>query len=69
MINNIKNFRNSKSIQQKELAQRCGVTRQTIISIEKNKYSPSFLLVAKISHILEIPIEKLLILEEEDWND
>lgn len=69
MINNIKNFRNSKSIQQKELAQRCGVTRQTIISIEKNKYSLSFLLVAKISHILETPIEKLLILEEEDWND
>lgn len=44
---------------QKELAQLAGVTRQTIIAIEKEKYSPSLELAFKIARVFEVPLEEV----------
>lgn len=44
---------------QKELAQQAGVTRQTIIAIEGEKYSPSLELAFKIAHVFQVPLEEV----------
>ena len=42
---------------QEELAQKIGVTRQTIIAIEKGNYAPSVLLAIKIAALFNRPVE------------
>jgi len=44
---------------QEGLAKRLGVTRQTVISIEKGTYNPSLLLAFKLSHLFEMKIEEI----------
>lgn len=41
MKNHIKEFRTDKGLLQQELADICGVTRQTVNAIENNKYDPT----------------------------
>ena len=52
-------FRIKTKTTQEELAVSVGVTRQTIIAIEKGNYTPSVLLALKISHYFNIPVEKI----------
>ncbi|ROQ20502.1 putative transcriptional regulator [Marinimicrobium koreense] len=52
-------------LSQKALAERVGVTRQTINAIEQNKYSPSLELAFKISHVFERPITDVFYYEAE----
>ncbi|MFW9871327.1 MAG: helix-turn-helix transcriptional regulator [Candidatus Thorarchaeota archaeon] len=67
IVNRIKELRelelsstsNSEDWTQEGLARRLGVTRQTIISIEKGSYNPSLLLAFKISRIFEMKIEEI----------
>lgn len=61
MNNKIKVFRAMYDMTQEDLAQKVGVTRQTIIAIEKNKYNPSLELAAKIAHVFEERIENIFI--------
>jgi putative transcriptional regulator len=49
---------------QQELAERAGVTRQTIIALEANRYVPSLLLAYRISRVFGITIEETFQLEE-----
>jgi len=49
---------------QEALAQKLGVTRQTIISMEKNKYYPSLELAFKIAKLFDARIEDIFIYEE-----
>jgi len=44
---------------QAELAEKAGVTRQTIIALEAHKYSPSLELAFRISKIFDVPLEKV----------
>ena len=44
---------------QQQLAEKVGVTRQTIIAIEKVKYSPSLELAFRIAHVFEVPLEEV----------
>ena len=44
---------------QQTLAEKVGVTRQTIIAIEKDKYSPSLEVAFKISDVFEKPLENI----------
>jgi len=44
---------------QQMLADKIGVTRQTVFAIEKDKYSPSLEVAFKISNVFEIPLEKV----------
>jgi putative transcriptional regulator len=66
MKNNIRVERAIKNITQADLADQVGVSRQTINTIESNKYVPSTVLALKISRIFGKPLEEIFILEEGD---
>ena len=57
--NILKEVRQNKKMTQEELGDRVGVSRQTIISIEKYKYKPTLELALKLSMTLKCKIEKL----------
>ena len=57
--NKVKEIRQKHSLSQEELAQSVGVTRQTIISIEKSVYQPSVTLAIKLAKKLHVPVETL----------
>jgi putative transcriptional regulator len=44
---------------QQELADRIGVTRQTVNAIEGNKYSPSLEVAFRIARVFEVPLERV----------
>ncbi len=44
---------------QQELANRAGVTRQTIIAIEGGKYAPSLMLAFRIARVFELRVEEV----------
>jgi putative transcriptional regulator len=50
---------------QQELADKVGVTRQTIIAIEQGKYSPSLSLAFRIAKVLSLPLEEVFQYEGE----
>lgn len=50
---------------QKTLAERVGVTRQTIVAIEKAKYSPSLELAFQIARVFEKPLEDVFTYEDQ----
>lgn len=52
-------LRKAKDITQEQLAEQVGVTRQTIIAIEKGNYTPSLLLAYKIASVFKLPIESI----------
>ena len=51
---------------QKELADRAGVTRQTIVAIEKAQYSPSLEVAFRIARVFGAPLEEVFIYTSED---
>ena len=60
--NNVKVLReNNGGISQQKLAEAIGVTRQTIIAIEKNKYSPSLEVAFKIALEFDVPLDKVFV--------
>ena len=65
--NNIRTLRFfNDEMTQEELAKKVGVTRQTIIAIEKAKYSPSLELAFRIAHVFEVPLEEVFTFDPED---
>ena len=66
MTNSIRVERAIKNITQAELAGKVGVSRQTINSIESNKYIPSTLLALKIARVFGKTVEEIFHLENED---
>ena len=64
MKNNIRNLRKEKGVTQDELALCLGVTRQTIISLENEKYNASLNLAYRISKYFNLSIEEIFIFEE-----
>lgn len=59
VVNNVYKLRIKKDITQEELAETIGVTRQTIIAIEKGNYTPSVLLALKMAYFFKQPVEKI----------
>lgn len=59
MTNKIKVYRAMHDMTQEDLANKVGVTRQTILAVEKNKYIPSLELAFKIAQIFNEPIENI----------
>jgi putative transcriptional regulator len=56
--NRIRKLRfNNGEITQQELAERVGVTRQTIIALEAGKYAPSLLLAFRLAAAFGVPVE------------
>ena len=65
--NNIRTLRffNDEMTQQ-QLAKKVGVTRQTIIALEKGKYSPSLELAFRIALVFDVPLEEVFSYDLED---
>lgn len=59
MKNNIKQLRKVAGLRQEDLARKLGVSRQTIIAIENNKYNPSLELAMKTARLLGRPVEEI----------
>ena len=58
--NNIRRLRFDRSeMTQQELAEQIGVTRQTVIAIEGDKYSPSLEVAFRIAHVFGVPLEEV----------
>jgi len=57
--NSVITLRTKAKITQEQLAFAIGVTRQTIISIEKGSYTPSLQLALKIAHYFHKPVESI----------
>lgn len=58
--NNIRTLRfHANEMTQQELADKTGVTRQTIVAIEKGKYSPTLELAFRISLIFNVPLQEV----------
>lgn len=67
MINTIRVERAILRITQQELADKVGVTRQTITSIEIGKYVPSTVLALKIASVFGKSVDEIFKLETMDW--
>ena len=64
MLNKLNEFRKKFKFTQEDLANKLGVTRQTIISIEQGKYIASLPLALKIAKIFNVSVEEVFSLEE-----
>lgn len=64
MKNNLKVFRAMHELTQEQLAEKLGVSRQTVNAIESNKYLPSLGLAFKIANLFKAKIEEIFIFSE-----
>lgn len=59
VVNRVRKLRRQMGLTQEKLAQKVGVTRQTIIAIEKGNYTPSILLVLKLARVFKVRADEL----------
>ena len=57
--NTLRDLRAARSMTQQELADAIGVTRQTVIAIELDKYSPSLETAFRIARVFSVPLEQV----------
>lgn len=67
MKNKVKLKRTESGITQTFLANKMGVSRQTLHAIETSKYVPSTVLALKLAELLRCEVAELFELEAEDW--
>jgi putative transcriptional regulator len=67
VVSNLKEIREKNKLTQEELATMVKVSRQTIISIEKEYYVPTTPLALKLAEVLKTKVEDIFILEKKDW--
>ena len=66
MKNRLKIFRAMSDLTQEQLAEKIGVSRQTVIAIESNKYLPSLGLAFKIARLFKVKVEDIFTGEEDN---
>ncbi len=67
LSNNVRRLRfENGQMTQQQLADKVGVTRQTIIAIEAGKYAPSLPLAFRIAHAFSVPIEQVFQYDEQE---
>jgi putative transcriptional regulator len=64
--NSVREFRQRQGMTQEDLAQAAGVSRQSIISVERSRYVPSLALALKMARIFRCRIDDLFTLGEDD---
>ena len=69
IVNAVRRHRLTKDITQGELAALLGVTRQTVLSIEKGKYTPSVGLALRLAEIFAVSVETLFQLNKENGDE
>lgn len=67
MKNRIRILRAEYQMTQSQLAEEIGVSRQSIVAIENNKYVPSTILALKMSIIFKVEVSQIFCLEDADW--
>ena len=67
--NNIRKLRfMAEEMTQQELADKLGVTRQTLIAIENEKYSPTLELAFRIAQVFKVPLDEVFSFNPEEAN-
>jgi len=64
LANRIKEARAELHLTQAELAERVGVTRKTVNTVENGVFTPSTLLALKLAQALNVPVEQLFSIEQ-----
>ena len=64
MKNRVKLLRKEAGLRQEDMAAQLGVSRQTIIAIENDKYDPSLELAMKIARLLGLHVEEIFTLDD-----
>ena len=59
VTSNVYTYRENAGFTQEELAEKVGVTRQTIIALEKGNYTPKVTLALKLAKVLKVKVEDL----------
>lgn len=67
--NKLKEYRATIHVNQQEMGQLVGVSRQTISQIERGDYSPSVTLALKIAHCFRVPVEMIFEYEEDEKDE
>lgn len=65
IVNRVRELREGRGLSQSALANAVGVTRQTIISLEKGSYVPSLLLAMNLAEQFELPVEDVFTKKED----
>ena len=65
MKNRVKELRKARGLRQEDMAKLLGVSRQTIVAMENDKYDPTLELAIKTARLLERPVEEIFFLDEE----
>lgn len=65
MKNRLAELRSNRGWTQQELAERSGVSRQTIISLESGRYNPSILLAIRLARLFGESVETVFLYEEQ----
>lgn len=65
MKNRLRVYRTMTNLTQGELAEKLGITRQTVIAIEKERYDPSLELAFKMSKFFRVSIEDIFQYDED----
>lgn len=66
IVPKVKEFRKKEGYTQEELAKILGVSRQTIISIEKGGYEPTLTLAFKIASVFQVRLDEVFIFQGEE---
>ena len=64
LVNNLSSLRKEKGMNQTELGEKVGVSRQTISLIERGDYSPSIVVALSLARVFEVKVEDIFNLEE-----
>lgn len=66
LLNHLKEYRARIGVNQQQMGELVGVSRQTISQIERGDYSPSVTLALKIAKVFDVPVEKIFVYEEDE---
>ena len=64
MKNIVKQLRKQAGLRQEDLAKELGISRQTIIAIENDKYNPTLELAMKIARLLKLHVDEIFFLDD-----
>lgn len=64
MRNIVKQLRKEAGLRQEDMARELGVSRQTIIAVENDKYNPSLEMAMKIARLLELHVDEIFFLDD-----
>lgn len=66
LLNHLKEYRAKIGVNQQQMGELVGVSRQTISQIERGDYSPSVTLALKIAKVFDVPVENIFVYEEDE---